>query len=219
LQGNATKPKKQASNLRQTNIVTPPPQTKERPMRTLISLAFAALLCACASTPNTHPAAPAIAPRTVWIVGGDGRAVGQATFTEAPTGVLIKLEFSDHALPAGWHGLHLHERGDCSDFAAGFRASGGHIGMRHDVQHGLLNPAGPEAGDLPGIFAPPAGAFGAELFTDRVTLGAAKVRQREPLLDADGAALIIHANPDDQTSQPIGGAGARIACGALTPLP
>ena len=91
--------------------------------------------------------------------------------------------------------------------------------MSHDGQHGLMNPAGPEAGDLPNIFANPAGAFGAEIFTNRVTLAATKIGNREPLLDADGAAIIFHASPDDQTSQPIGGAGARIACAALIPLP
>ena len=57
-----------------------------------------------------------IAPRTAWIVGSEGRAVGQATFTEGPDGVLIRLEFSAGALTPGWHGLHLHQRGDCSDF-------------------------------------------------------------------------------------------------------
>ena len=35
------------------------------------------------------------------------------------------------------------------------------------------------------------------------------------LKDADGSALVIHANPDDHMSQPIGGAGARIACGVI----
>jgi Cu-Zn family superoxide dismutase len=188
-------------------------------MRTLISLAFAALLCACASSQTPRAAAASIAPRTAWIVGSDGANVGRATFTEAPTGVLIKLEFSEHGLPAGWHGMHIHQHGDCSDFAAGFHASGSHVGMGQDVQHGLMNPAGPEAGDLPNIFATPAGAFSAEVFTDRVTLASTKVAERQPLLGAGGAALVFHANPDDQTSQPIGGAGARLACAALTPLP
>lgn len=188
-------------------------------MRTLISLAFAGLLCACASTETPHAAANSIAPRTVWIVGANGAAVGQATFAEAPTGVLIKLEFSDHALAPGWHGVHAHSVGDCSDVAAGFHASGGHVGVGGRVQHGLMNPAGPEAGDLPNIFAPPAGAFSAEFFSDRLTLGATRIGNRQPLLDADGAALVVHANPDDQTSQPIGGAGPRIACAALKPLP
>ncbi len=179
---------------------------------------FAAFAAACASS------APEISPvldepaRTAWIVGRDGRAIGQAQFTEAPTGVLIRMEFSPGALESGWHGLHLHTRGDCSDFAAGFQASGGHLGMAEGIAHGLRNPAGPEAGDLPNIFAG-AGGFGAEMFSPYVTLHSAPVNGRAPLLDADGTALMIHAAADDHQTQPIGGAGARVACAALTPLP
>jgi Cu-Zn family superoxide dismutase len=187
-------------------------------MRRLFGLlALLALLAACASTPhNAFTPAPA---RTAWIIAADGHRLGQASFTEAPHGVLIRLEITDRGLAPGWHGLHLHQRGDCSDFAQGFQASGAHVGMdmNHRVQHGLMNPAGPEAGDLPNLFAAPAGPYATELFSPYVTLGAAP--GRASLLDADGSALIIHANPDDQTSQPIGNAGARIACAALTNLP
>jgi Cu-Zn family superoxide dismutase len=187
-------------------------------MRTLAALLAASVLCACASTGN-HPAAVQIASKQAWVVGADGRPVGQATFTEAPGGVLIRLAFSEHGLPPGWHGMHLHTRGDCSDFAQGFQASGGHLGMSERVRHGLLNPSGPETGDLPNLYAAPSGTFGAEVFAARVTLAAQPADDRAPLLDADGAALIIHAAADDQRSQPIGNAGARIACAALTPLP
>ena len=174
---------------------------------------------ACASS-GPPPAMAQTAPRTVWIVGADGRAAGQATFTEGPDGVMIRLQFEARALPPGWHGLHLHARGDCSDFAAGFQASGGHVrNPSRRMQHGLMNERGPEAGDLPNLFASPAGAFGAEVFAPGVTLSAAPLRGRQPLLDADGAALIVHAGPDDQRTQPIGGAGERIACAALTQLP
>lgn len=191
-------------------------------MRLLVAPVFAGLFAmlasACASSgPEISPALDQPA-RTAWIVGRDGSAIGQAHFTEAPGGVLIRLEFSPNALPPGWHGLHLHTRGDCSDFAAGFQASGGHLGMGDRVAHGLRNPAGPEAGDLPNIFAGH-GPFGAEMFSPYVTLHSAALGGRLPLLDADGAALIIHAGPDDHISQPIGGAGARVACAALTPLP
>src|SRR5512147_2169063 len=96
------------SNPRQANIVTPPSQTKEPPMRTLAALAVAALLCACASTAGNTAQPTPIAPRQAWIVAADGRPVGQATFTEAPGGVMIRLEFSDRGLAPGWHGLHLH---------------------------------------------------------------------------------------------------------------
>lgn len=191
-------------------------------MRPLVAPVFAGLLAAiaaaCASSaPEISPALEQPA-RTAWIVGRDGRAIGQAQFTEAPTGVLIRMEFSPGALEPGWHGLHLHARGDCSDFAAGFQASGGHLGMREGVAHGLRNPAGPEAGDLPNIMAGP-GPFGAEILSPYVTLHSAEVDGRAPLMDGDGTALMVHAAADDHQTQPIGGAGARVACAALTPLP
>jgi Cu-Zn family superoxide dismutase len=189
-------------------------------MRRIAALVFAALLGACASgTPNPVDVAQSVQPRTVWIVARDGRAIGQAVFTEAPAGVLIRLEFSERSLPPGWHGLHLHARGDCSDFANGFQASGGHLGAGPRVQHGLLNRRGPEAGDLPNVFASPAAMYGGEIFTPHVTLYRERIGNRLPLLDGDGSALIIHAGPDDQRTPPIGGAGERIACAALTPLP
>jgi Cu-Zn family superoxide dismutase len=179
---------------------------------------FAFLATACASSPSELSPALEQPARTAWIVGREGRAIGQAIFTEAPTGVLIRLEFSPGAMAPGWHGLHLHGRGDCSDFADGFQASGGHVGIGAHAAHGLRNAAGPEAGDLPNIFAG-AGPFGAELFSPYVTLHSAPVGPRAPLMDGDGTALIIHAGADDHQTQPIGGAGERIACAALTPLP
>ncbi len=188
-------------------------------MRSVSALIFTALLCACSTTPAKPTLAPLAPPRTAWIVGANGAAIGQASFLEGPNGVLIKLEFSAGALPPGWHGVHLHQHGDCSDPAAGFQAAGAHIGMSPRVQHGLMNPNGPEAGDLPNIFAAPEGIYAAEIFAPHVTLGPVAVDHREPLLDADGSALIIHAGSDDQRTQPIGNAGPRIACAALTTLP
>lgn len=188
----------------------------------MLRIAFAPLaalvvLAACANAPDV-PAFTPQPPKTAWIVAAaDGRPIGQAQFLEAPRGVMIRLEFQAGALPPGWHGLHLHQVGNCSDFAQGFQASGGHLGHAERVQHGLLNPAGPEAGDLPNVFSSPAGPFAAEFYSNTITLTGAEGRAN--LLDGDGSALVIHAAPDDQTSQPIGGAGARIACAALTNLP
>ena len=73
--------------------------------------------------------------------------------------------------------------------------------------HGLLNPAGPEAGDIPNIWAAADGSAGYEAFTTLIT-GA-------ELADEDGTAMIIHANRDDHLTQPIGGAGPRVACAVI----
>lgn len=190
-------------------------------MRLLISLVFAGFLGGCALLRMFDGEAPAPAapppPRTVPIIGHDGRALGQAAFTEGGDGVLIRLEISDGALSQGWHGLHLHMIGTCADFAQNFSAAAAHIGHGDGAQHGLLNPTRAEAGDLPNLFAPASGGFGAEFYTERVTLMARAKDGREPLLDRDGSALVIHANGDDHVTQPIGGAGARVGCAALNP--
>jgi len=131
-----------------------------------------------------------------------GETIGAVVLTQAADGVLARVQV--HGLTPGWHGMHFHERGDCS--AAGFTAAGAHIhhGM---AMHGLLNPMGAEMGDLPNLFVGDNGVGASEVFSSRVAL--------KDLRDADGSALIIHANPDDHVAQPIGGAGPRIACALI----
>ena len=79
--------------------------------------------------------------------------------------------------------------------------------------HGLLNPDANEAGDLPNVFVAADGTANAEIFTTFVSLGG--VDGRQDLTDKDGSAIVVHANADDHKTQPIGGAGARIACGVI----
>jgi Cu-Zn family superoxide dismutase len=187
-------------------------------MRSLVIALAATLLAACASSRIPQETYTPEPPRSAWIVGVDGAAIGQATISEAPMGVLIRLEFSEAALPPGWHGAHIHGVGDCSDPAAGFVASTSHVGHGGRMVHGLLNPMGPESGDLPNVFATASGPFGAEFFSTRLTLRS-DIDNRTRLLDEDGSALIIHAGPDDHTSLPIGGAGPRLGCAAFSALP
>jgi len=136
-------------------------------------------------------------------------ASGSVTLTAAPKGVLVHIEAS--GLTPGWHAVHFHEKATCGD--PGFKASGSHVHGASALVHGLLNPAASDDGDLPNIFAGADGKANAELFTTLVSLhpgGPAPA-----LLDADGSALVIHANKDDYQTQPIGGAGDRIACAVL----
>ena len=141
--------------------------------------------------------------KTVTVTGKDGARAGLATRTAAPKGVIIRLERS--GLTPGWHGAHLHEKGDCS--AADFTSAGAHVHGSMPVTHGLLNAGATDMGDLPNVFAGADGKVNAELYTTSVTLAA--------LLDADGSSVVVHASPDDYKSQPIGGAGARVACAVI----
>ena len=155
---------------------------------------------------GARAAAPATA--TAQLVNGTGASIGSVLLTEGPGGVLIELEAT--GLTPGWHGVHLHETGVCA--ADGFKSAGGHMGHHEGVGHGLLNPTGPEAGDLPNLYSTD-GTAHVQLFSDKVTLDPAKAGPGR-LLIKDGA-VIIHAAKDDQLTAPIGGAGARVACGVL----
>ena len=168
----------------------------------IVAAALALGLAAGAAQAATPPSA------TAQLVNAAGAPVGSATLTEGPSGVLIELDAT--GLTPGWHGLHLHETGVCA--ADGFKSAGAHMGHMTGVSHGLLNPAGAEAGDLPNLYSAD-GTAHAQVYTERVTLDPAKAGPGRLLIK--GGSVIIHAARDDQSTQPIGGAGARVACGVL----
>lgn len=166
-------------------------------MRSLPLAAALTLMLAATAAPAQD------AKVTAPLKDGTGKTLGEATFASAPGGVLIRVEAA--GLTAGWHGAHLHAKGDCSK--SDFTSAGGHVHGEGTAVHGLLNPQRNETGDLPNVYVARDGALGAELFTKDVTLAG--------LRDADGSALVIHAGADDHKTQPIGGAGARVACAAI----
>ena len=147
--------------------------------------------------------------RTSSLKAANGQVIGQVTVTAAPRGVILRVQAK--GLEPGWHGMHFHEKADCSDPA--FKASGGHIHAGTPVVHGMLNEGFNDAGDLPNLYVNADGSATVELYSTLVTLrpdGA-----RPALLDGDGSALVIHAHPDDYRSQPVGGAGERVACAPI----
>jgi Cu-Zn family superoxide dismutase len=158
---------------------------------------------------STAIAADAPANLRVELKNSTGASVGSVVLTDAPNGVLVHIEAK--GLTPGWHGMHFHEKGDCSK--ADFTSAGGHVHGMASLVHGLLNPDATDSGDLPNLYVAPDGTAKAELFSTYVGFKAAG--SRPALLDADGSAVVIHASPDDYRSQPIGGAGARIACGVI----
>jgi superoxide dismutase, Cu-Zn family len=166
-----------------------------------LMLVAAALTAAAGIAGAQSPAAT----KAVTLTDAKGKPAGTVTLTPAPKGVLLRVAAT--GLTPGWHGIHFHAVGDCSDGAAGFKKSGSHVHEAAQVVHGLLNPQANDEGDLTNIYAGPNGHANADLYSGLVTA--------DKLMDADGSAIVIHAKPDDYSTQPIGGAGDRVACGVV----
>ncbi|MEP6872598.1 MAG: superoxide dismutase family protein [Anaerolineaceae bacterium] len=160
--------------------------------------------------PTPAYAGPAVASATAELKNASGQVVGSAQFSQDASGVvLIKASFSG---VEGAHGMHIHTTGKCD--APDFTSAGGHFNPT-GKKHGLLNPDGPHAGDLPEITVLAGGAGSLETTTNRISLTAGA----SSLFDADGSALVIHAGHDDQVTDPTGGSGARLACGVIVAAP
>ena len=143
----------------------------------------------------------------VELLNSKGKTVGRATLTEQQGGVRISLEA--WKLSPGPHGFHIHAVGRC--VPPDFTSAAGHFNP-DGKKHGLKNPAGSHAGDLPNLVVGPDGSAAAEVVASQVTLEQAK----NSLLGREGSALVIHASPDDEQTDPTGNAGARIACGVIS---
>ena len=188
---------------------------------TLSSAAVAALIAGCAvaqtadhsghaapaqtSAPAAAPA-PVPAPNPIAIAAlktAEGADAGTVTAFAGPKGVLFRVE--GKGWPTGWHGVHLHAVGKCE--GPGFTSAGAHVNHADSPSpHGLLNVSGgPDLGDLQNVYAAADGSAHAEVYA------------ANPGQSLSGVSFLIHANADDHFSQPIGGAGARIACGVFEP--
>jgi superoxide dismutase, Cu-Zn family len=152
------------------------------------------------------PPAPAAGqPKTVELKDQKGKQVGTVLLVDTPHGLLLRGTLT--GLPPGTHAIHFHEFGKCE---SPFKTSGGHYNPTKK-NHGMLDPGGLHAGDLPNLVIPKSGKLDFELFAEDLTLADGP----NTVLDADGTALVIHAKADDYKSQPAGDAGDRIACGII----
>ena len=123
------------------------------------------------------------------LINPQGQKVGEAKLAETPNGVKIVMTVEN--LPPGVHAFHIHEKGLCTP--PDFKSAGGHFNP-FGKKHGLKNPQGPHAGDLPNLVVGTDGKETVEIV----------------------ASLVIHQGPDDYLSDPAGNAGPRIACGVIT---
>jgi superoxide dismutase, Cu-Zn family len=140
------------------------------------------------------------------LINAQGEKIGSATLTQGAAGVTIAVQVSK--LPPGAHGFHIHAIGKCD--APGFTTAGDHLNP-FKKEHGLHNAAGPHAGDLPNLVVGPDGTAGMEVVAPHVSFKEVP----ESLFPPGETALIIHANVDDDRTDPDGKAGTRLACGII----
>ncbi|HYO76163.1 MAG TPA: superoxide dismutase family protein [Thermoanaerobaculia bacterium] len=156
------------------------------------------LLASCASMSSGPRAMATLAPTS------GSTAAGTVNLTQLANGG-VEVVANLTGVPPGVHGFHIHERGDCGDNG---NAAGGHYNPT-GTPHGAPNADAHHAGDFGNITADANGNATARFTTRSISVA-------EGPITAVGHAIILHANPDDLTTQPTGNAGARIACGVVT---
>jgi Cu-Zn family superoxide dismutase len=140
------------------------------------------------------------------LVAGDGTELGNVSVSATASGhalVLINAE----GFREGIYGVHIHQFGRCE--GPGFETAGEHISGGDE--HGVYTDTGPHPGDLPNAHVGPDEQIAMEAFAIGLTL--------DMVIDDDGSALIVTAEPDDYTTQPAGNSGERVACAVLEPPP
>jgi Cu-Zn family superoxide dismutase len=170
-------------------------------------------LAACTTTappPEPEPAAAASAAQEARanLASASGSLVsGTVTLTPMADGVHLAGTVGGFAANSQ-HGIHVHEKGDCS--AADASSAGGHFNPA-SAPHGRASREAPHhAGDMDNLVADGEGVAQVNIHMHGVTLGGGGAN------DIAGKALVVHAAPDDYTSQPSGNSGARVACAVIT---
>jgi Cu-Zn family superoxide dismutase len=167
----------------------------------LLSLAALAWLGAC-TLPSSSPSPGPYVVASLQPTAGN-QASGTVYFIQQGPQVLVRGRVTG-LKPNQEHGFHVHEKGDCS--GADGMTTGGHLnpdGKRHGPPGGEHH-----AGDLPALKADASGVVDVRATVNGTVLGGGPG-------DFAGKGLIVHANPDDYTTQPTGNSGARIACGVI----
>ncbi len=169
---------------------------------TVAALALTGALAGCDHRMDIGSPVAGGATATATLANASGVNVGRATATDVAGGLRYTIDVK--GMPAGTHGVHVHMTGRCD--APDFTTAGGHWNPTA-MKHGAMNAQGPHEGDLPNLIVGTDGRGTLGVTIPGGTMAA--------LLDADGAAIVVHAAADDLKTDPSGNSGGRIACGVL----
>ena len=186
-------------------------------MHTMSMIAASALLLLACAKPDVEaggetamaasdsPAASTSAASSAVVRDAGGRELGTLTISEMAGS--IAAEGVLRGMAPGEHGIHLHSLGRCD--APTFASAGAHWSPTAR-QHGTQNAKGPHLGDMLNF------TVGADsTVTVHVMTASATLLGDRGLMDADGAAVVIHAKADDYRTDPSGNSGDRVACGVV----
>jgi superoxide dismutase, Cu-Zn family len=137
----------------------------------------------------------------------EGRTRARATVEQSGDSLRVRIEAS--GMSSGSYGAHVHTTGRCDPPA--FATAGPHWNPTGQM-HGKDNPKGMHKGDLPNLMVGADGRGSLEYTIPGAILSGMLPTK---LVDEDGAAVVIHARPDDHRTDPSGNSGERIACGVL----
>ena len=136
-----------------------------------------------------------------------GNVVGMVMISPAKGGG-VSVDIDVKGLPAGEHAIHFHAVPKCQ---APFTSAGSHFNPANK-KHGLQNPDGPHAGDMPNFTVAANGTARTTLTNKNVTMSDGV----NSLYANGGTAIVIHAAADDMKTDPAGNAGEPIVCGTIT---
>jgi len=172
-------------------------------MKRSIALALMVALAGCQSVVDEQPS-ERLGQATLRLANGLPGGTAQLLTSGPQVNIAIALV----GISTGTHGVHLHMVGSCD--APDFASAGGHLNPGGH-QHGTENPAGSHMGDLPNAVIGGSGAGAVS-----ATLSGTRDEVLARIFDADGTAVVVHADADDYRTDPSGNSGSRIACGVLT---